>query len=112
MTNKKYIAVYARNYIGIYTDDDALEKDLNHFDNPKMKYFNDKLEAALFIQDGLHYDLHYCCLLESDLNRIYKLTVNQKSFPSIVFASSFIRRAEREKFINERRERKKKGLNS
>ena len=106
MTNKKYIAVYARNYIGIYTDEDALEQDLNHFDDPKIKYFNDKLEAAIYIQNGLHYDLHYCHLPESDINRIYKLTVNKKSFPSTAFASSFVRRSEREKFIKKRRERK------
>ena len=51
MTTKKYIAVYARNYIGIYTDEDALEQDLNHFDDPKIKYFNDKLEAAITAKD-------------------------------------------------------------
>ena len=107
----KYIGVYAPNYIGIYVDEDVMEQELKHYDNPRIEYFKTKYEAACYIQEGLYYDLGLYHIGFTDFNRIHGLTINHKFFPSNVLENSRDRRAERERFIKERRKRKEQGLN-
>ena len=107
----KYIAVYANNYIGIYVDEDVMEQELQHYENPRFEQFKTKYEAACYIQDGLYYDLGLYHIGFTDWKRIHRLAVNHKHFPSVALESSFERRAEKERFINERRERKKQSRN-
>lgn len=107
----KYFGVFSSNYIGIYVDEDVLKQDLKYYDNPQIGHFNTKFAAAYYIQNGLYYDLSLYHVFETDIKRIIKLSINHKHFPSVALESSFDRRVEKERFVNERREKKKKGLN-
>ena len=107
----KYIGVYSRNYIGIYVDEYTMREDLKYYDDPVYEHFNTKYEATCYIQEGLYYDLNLYHITLTSLDRLNRLAVNRKCFVSYALESISDRRAEKERLVNERRAKKKKGLN-
>lgn len=108
----KYIGVYSRNYIGIYVDEYTMREDLKYYDDPVYEHFNTKYEAACYIQEGLYYDLNLYHITLTSLDRLNRIAVNHKHFTSFALESWSDRYDEKKRLVNERREKKKKGLNS
>ncbi|MBR1591051.1 MAG: hypothetical protein IJ657_08285 [Acidaminococcaceae bacterium] len=108
MTQENYIGVFSLNYIGIYTSEEALDRELPYYDEPQIKRCCTKNEASSFIYDGLMYVLHP---FEPDEkisdHRIYRMAVNHRHFISTALQNRSYRNYCRDILMKERHQKKK-----